>query len=136
MPVSRNAPCPCGSGKKYKKCCLGKTENAVRPTVVQRPVVFHSDLDDLSNLVNDMIRAKRWDEAERLCQRLRQEYPSELDADDQLAQLYQAREDWPKALVHAQAALDKARGNPAKFDPELVADLEDRVAFVKEKAGP
>jgi len=22
--VSRNAPCPCGSGKKYKKCCLGK----------------------------------------------------------------------------------------------------------------
>lgn len=22
--VSRNAPCPCGSGKKYKQCCLGK----------------------------------------------------------------------------------------------------------------
>jgi len=22
--VSRNAPCPCGSGKKYKKCCWGK----------------------------------------------------------------------------------------------------------------
>ena len=20
--VDRNAPCPCGSGKKYKKCCL------------------------------------------------------------------------------------------------------------------
>ena len=20
--VGRNAPCPCGSGKKYKKCCL------------------------------------------------------------------------------------------------------------------
>ena len=20
--VNRNAPCPCGSGKKYKKCCL------------------------------------------------------------------------------------------------------------------
>ena len=24
--VGRNAPCPCGSGLKYKKCCLGKTE--------------------------------------------------------------------------------------------------------------
>ena len=23
MKVSRNAPCPCGSGKKYKHCCLG-----------------------------------------------------------------------------------------------------------------
>ncbi len=22
--AQRNAPCPCGSGKKYKKCCLGK----------------------------------------------------------------------------------------------------------------
>jgi len=22
--VGRNAPCPCGSGLKYKKCCLGK----------------------------------------------------------------------------------------------------------------
>ena len=24
QPVSRNAPCPCGSGKKYKRCCLGR----------------------------------------------------------------------------------------------------------------
>jgi SEC-C motif-containing protein len=27
--VGRNDPCPCGSGKKYKKCCAGKeTQNA------------------------------------------------------------------------------------------------------------
>lgn len=24
--IGRNDPCPCGSGKKYKKCCLGKDE--------------------------------------------------------------------------------------------------------------
>ncbi len=24
--VGRNDPCPCGSGKKFKKCCLGKIE--------------------------------------------------------------------------------------------------------------
>ncbi len=24
VPPGRNAPCPCGSGKKYKKCCLGR----------------------------------------------------------------------------------------------------------------
>lgn len=28
MHVERNAPCPCGSGKKYKKCCLAKDEAA------------------------------------------------------------------------------------------------------------
>ena len=22
--IGRNDPCPCGSGKKYKKCCIGK----------------------------------------------------------------------------------------------------------------
>jgi SWIM/SEC-C metal-binding protein len=26
--VGRNAPCPCGSGKKFKKCCNGATERA------------------------------------------------------------------------------------------------------------
>jgi hypothetical protein len=26
--VGRNEPCPCGSGKKYKKCCLSKHEEA------------------------------------------------------------------------------------------------------------
>jgi hypothetical protein len=25
MKIGRNDPCPCGSGKKYKKCCLNKT---------------------------------------------------------------------------------------------------------------
>jgi preprotein translocase subunit SecA len=26
--VGRNDPCPCGSGKKYKKCCLAREEEA------------------------------------------------------------------------------------------------------------
>ncbi len=30
MHTERNAPCPCGSGKKYKKCCLAKDEAADR----------------------------------------------------------------------------------------------------------
>ena len=29
MKVGRNDPCPCGSGKKYKKCCLGKKDVSV-----------------------------------------------------------------------------------------------------------
>ena len=27
LKVGRNDPCPCGSGLKYKKCCLGKSDN-------------------------------------------------------------------------------------------------------------
>jgi len=28
--VGRNEPCPCGSGKKYKKCCLKKQKNSTK----------------------------------------------------------------------------------------------------------
>ncbi len=28
MKIGRNDPCPCGSGKKYKKCCLGKDSSS------------------------------------------------------------------------------------------------------------
>jgi hypothetical protein len=24
--IGRNDPCPCGSGKKFKKCCLAETK--------------------------------------------------------------------------------------------------------------
>lgn len=29
MKVGRNDLCPCGSGKKYKKCCIGKDEATI-----------------------------------------------------------------------------------------------------------
>lgn len=32
MTTARNEPCPCGSGKKYKKCCMKKTEDPVNYT--------------------------------------------------------------------------------------------------------
>ena len=36
--LSRNAPCPCGSGKKYKHCCWGKgVEDDLGPDSGQPP---------------------------------------------------------------------------------------------------
>jgi len=32
MKTGRNEPCPCGSGKKYKNCCLVKPDNAMSVT--------------------------------------------------------------------------------------------------------
>ncbi len=38
MKAGRNDPCPCGSGKKYKKCCLAKDQEAsLRQTAVIPP---------------------------------------------------------------------------------------------------
>ena len=35
--IGRNDPCPCGSGKKYKACCAGKT--ARRDTLLSKGMV-------------------------------------------------------------------------------------------------
>ena len=99
---------------------------------------FHSrkieDLDELSNAANDAIRARKWDEAEKHCRRLRDLYPDEVDADDRLAQLRVAQNDFAGALPYARAALNMARNNPDKFDPELVTDLAEQVDFIEQKA--
>jgi len=43
MKIGRNAPCPCGSGKKYKKCCLGK-ENVSNDLLWRRLSETHDRL--------------------------------------------------------------------------------------------
>lgn len=35
--IGRNAPCPCGSGKKYKKCCLTEDEKPTRESRAESP---------------------------------------------------------------------------------------------------
>ena len=37
--VPRNAPCPCGSGKKYKRCCLNKNIERLEKVFQSTPIV-------------------------------------------------------------------------------------------------
>src|SRR6266508_4019469 len=46
--VCRNDPCPCGSGKKYKRCCLGHGSAAIGFTQEER----QSALDKLEEFVS------------------------------------------------------------------------------------
>ena len=36
--IGRNDPCPCGSGRKYKKCCLHKYRDARLEELTQNQV--------------------------------------------------------------------------------------------------
>lgn len=47
--VGRNDPCPCGSGKKYKKCCLGRTAPTLAAAPPPTPALF-SEADRASAL--------------------------------------------------------------------------------------
>jgi len=52
MKIGRNKPCPCGSGKKYKKCCLEKDE---QKALLERKQNDHKMRDDDANLSDDQI---------------------------------------------------------------------------------
>jgi hypothetical protein len=53
--VGRNDPCPCGSGKKYKKCCLEAARPSPSPSVAPvRPIRTVHDLD--GKVVEDIVR--------------------------------------------------------------------------------
>jgi len=142
--VSRNAPCPCGSGKKYKKCCLAQDEKTAAEARRRRQETQESmdsmcpdcldKLNRLSNEANDLIREARWDEAYEACQRLTDSFPDSIDADERFSDYYKQRGDFQQALAHARAALHRAEHPPAWYqpDPELLVDLQEEIAYLSE----
>ncbi len=89
----RNEPCPCGSGRKYKKCCLHAPKPGVGGTFI------YTDLDDLSNQIPELIKLEKYDEAEEVCRKLRQEYPEQIDGLHRSAELFEAMGNYDKAAA-------------------------------------
>jgi len=116
--IGRNTPCPCGSGKKYKKCCLALQGTTTRPVPYPAGFTpFYTELDLLSNSVVDLIDENKLDEAEAASKRLLQEYPDQVDGFERLGQVHEARGKWSEAADCYQKAADFARTMPG-FDPE------------------
>lgn len=138
--VGRNHTCPCGSGKKYKHCCLSRDEAAATATREQqrrdapptpvhapragwRPVVDDDGerLDKMSNDAVDLIHAGKLDEAEQLCSRLLEDFPNLPDGHMRLGQLFRVRGEPKKAAEHLRLAAAVARS--ADDDPALTLSL-------------
>ncbi len=140
--IGRNAPCPCGSGKKYKKCCMQKDEatrsesTPAGPAPVTAPPGFSyvvDDIDELSNSVVDLIDEGRLDEAEERCQELRERYPETVDWMMRLAAVYEAREDWKRAAEYYRRSADFAEQNSG-FDQAAIDDFRDTATQLEDKA--
>ena len=127
--ISRNAPCLCGSGKKYKKCCLLLKESEAleqRKILEQNPgkALFEvDDLDDLSNSVLDLIDAGKFDEAESICNELKKRYPDQVDGIERMAMVYEARGE-------NQKAAEFMRSNPG-FDKEGIEWALDKAKHLQ-----
>jgi tetratricopeptide (TPR) repeat protein len=116
----RNGPCPCGSGKKYKKCCLPlHEESRVKQQATVSLTPGFTDLDELSNSVVDLIEAGRLDEAEAACQDLLTRFPDQIDGTERLAAVYEAKGEKKLAAQYYRKAAQFAQGSPG-FDRELI----------------
>jgi len=137
--IGRNAPCPCGSGAKYKKCCLSQIE-AARAAAPGLPIVLweDDDLDDLSNSVLDHLRDGDLDAAERACDELDRRYPDMIDGIERRAKLLEARGDNKRAAAYYRRAADFARTHD-DFDRETIdeyLDVADRLDPPSGSAAP
>ncbi len=136
--ISRNAPCPCGSGKKYKKCCLLRNEAKSLEQgklLEQNPgklIVEVDDLDDLSNSVLDLIDAKKFEEAKTVCNELTRKYPDQVDGIERMAMVYEACGDNQKAVEYYQKSAEFMRSNPG-FDKEGIQWALDKANQLKKE---
>jgi tetratricopeptide (TPR) repeat protein len=149
----RNDPCHCGSGNKYKKCCLAKDQAAERAAMdrlqlaeFKAAVAAHlagaetedadeDALDAASNAVVDLVRAARLDEAEAAARDLLRRFPDVHDGWDRLGMVHEARGDNRQAADCYRRVIDFVRRHPDRYDSgmgeqfaRLVAKLDPPTA--------
>ena len=148
----RNDPCHCGSGNKYKKCCLAKDAAAQalpdrsddeRGISVER---FKSTLAaimagagangdedgdalmDASNAVVDLVHAGKLDEAEVAARALLARYPEVPDGWDRLGMVHEARGQNREAADCYRKVVAFLDENPDYSEPDFREAFADRVA--------
>jgi tetratricopeptide (TPR) repeat protein len=143
--TGRNDPCHCGSGKKYKRCCLQQDQIAESAALAQAAAAraaeaaqhehthdgcdfcghFSDDSEDEltrdSNAVVDLIQEGKLDQAEAAARELLVRYPEVHDGYDRLGMVYEARGEHKQAIHYYRQALDFVRAHPDQYEPEFEA---------------
>jgi tetratricopeptide (TPR) repeat protein len=142
--VNRNDPCPCGSGKKFKRCCRTsnqpeKIKNPARD-LPKRNAIASSHLFGLlsedqlvidSNRVVDLIHENRLDEAETVAAKLLIDYPEVHDGFERLAMVYEAQGNLVDALEMYENALQFTIRNFNSYDDEFREYYRDKIVWIQ-----
>ena len=145
--IGRNDPCPCGSGKKYKHCCLKQDRAAeISPAIAQRQALeaqttghatwldeYQAELlqsqalDAASNAVIDLVHAGRLDEAEQAARELLINHPEVHDGYDRLGMVQEARGQFREAADSYRLVVEFMRARPEDYDPGFVDSFLERI---------
>jgi len=145
--TGRNDPCHCGSGKKYKRCCLQKDQIAESAALAQAAAAsaaeasqhdhnpegcdfrghFSDDEDELtrdSNTVVDLVQEGKLDQAETAARELLVRYPEVHEGYDRLGMVYEARGEPRQAADCYRKVIEFLRAHPEQCDPEFSTVFE------------
>lgn len=98
---------------------------------------IETDVDTLSNQALDAIEARKYDEAEKLCQQLLREHPGAFDGHDRMGELREIQGRFGEAAEHYSKMLTMVKSNPAGTDANTLkycTEKRDR-ALAKAKKG-
>lgn len=128
--LGRNQRCPCGSGRKYKRCCLPLHDRARSALAVPLPWdrfgEHYGHLDTLVDTVMDRLDEQRYEDAETAALKMMEEHPEDAEGLERLAQVYDA---WGKKEQAAQVFRQAAA-----FHEVLIPVNQETAAWLREQA--
>jgi tetratricopeptide (TPR) repeat protein len=135
--VGRNEPCPCGSGKKYKRCCLDQDQAFEREALAAARPARHDDerydeLADASNAVLDLVDAGRLDDAEAAAHDLLERFPDVHDGYARLGLIHEIRGNAELAIEYYRKVIAFARDHPDPDEPVIEADYQQLIARLEQ----
>jgi len=117
--IGRNEPCPCGSGKKYKKCCLRKHEkikDLLRASVdFQEPEAEDEGPPEYVVKGFDLLAANNYQEAISHASNLISTYPEDDRIHDTLATAYLATSQHDAAIAICRSRWEVAKEEKGFF---------------------
>lgn len=145
--TGRNDPCPCGSGLKYKRCCMERDQAAEHALLAraaaaaaetatakeqEKQARFQArkeeyELAEASNAVIDLVHNGKLDQAEQAARELLVRYPEVHDGYDRLGQVYQARGENKQAADCYRKVIEFIHAHPDDYDPEFEAVFHDLI---------
>lgn len=141
----RNDPCPCGSGKKYKKCCLSAVEQAKTSELRQKRQEGVIDslkgqieaevyaegarIAELSNKALTLLEEKRFEEALSIGKELMDGYPDLVNGYELSAIARAGRGDYAEAVGLYRRALELSERPEQRelYDDEVRADFRRKI---------
>jgi hypothetical protein len=135
--IGRNELCPCGSGKKYKQCCLARNEAPASAPTVAAQAVDHlphhhprfckncnANIDAAARGVLALIDAGKLDAAEQAAQAMMMRWPDIHDGYDCFGMVCEARGNNRQAADYYRKVIAMARKDPSFYEDDFAEYYE------------